>query len=79
MLRDMPKRNNKKTSTHEPQVRGKYGAFCPIKSPQPPVQQPAPTPNEADILIAKYRDLHNQLQKCRGKLYVMGVNPDDYL
>ena len=34
------------------------------------------TPSEVDLLVSRYRELIIELNKIRGKLYTLGVNPD---
>ena len=47
--------------------------FCPIPNNN------MEGPNELDSLIMDYRKTLSHIKKLRGKLYRLGVNPDEYV
>jgi hypothetical protein len=50
--------------------------YCPLPPRKKNTEQPIETPSEIDLLLVRYRDLTEELNRIRGKLYTQGINPD---
>ena len=48
--------------------------YCPL--PPKKKDNVDETPSEVDLLVSRYKELTTELNKIRGKLYTLGVNPD---
>lgn len=48
--------------------------YCPL--PPKKKDNVYETLSEVDLLVSRYRELTAELNKIRGKLYTLGVNPD---
>ena len=74
MMKKFPNRSllhktDKEKQSHE--VSGANGKFCPIAT-----SQRHPSSNNPTALLQYYRELTNELKHVRGKLYVLGIDPN---
>ena len=73
------KRSINNSSLRVPKTEEEYivtSNYCPIPPRKSNNNQEIETPTEVDLLLTRYRELIIELNKIRGKLYTLGINPE---